>query len=77
MPVYEYVCQDCNARFDTRVSSWSEADSAECRSCASDNVRRLISRVAFMPTGSDIPMAQSSAASGGGCCGGACGCGHG
>ncbi len=76
MPVYEYVCEECSARFDTRVSTWSEADPVECRSCASENVRRLISRVAFMSPGSDLPMAKAES-SGGGCCGGHCGCGHG
>ena len=73
MPVYEYICDDCNERFELRVASFNYANSAECRSCESTNVRRQISKVAFMPTGRDIPM--SNAAPSGGCCGGGCGCG--
>jgi putative FmdB family regulatory protein len=73
MPVYEYVCEDCNERFEARVGSWSQADSAHCKSCDGENVRRLISRVAFMSVGSDIPM-SSAQPSTGGCCSGSCGC---
>jgi len=75
MPVYEYVCQDCKDRFDARVASFEEADGARCRSCSSANVRRLVSRVAFMSVGSDIPLSASSSGSDG-CCGGSCGCRH-
>jgi putative FmdB family regulatory protein len=73
MPVYEYVCDDCNERFDLRVASFTQADAAHCRTCDSANIKRQISQIAFMPTGYDIPV--STAPSSGGCCGGNCGCG--
>jgi putative FmdB family regulatory protein len=76
MPVYEYVCDHCNARFEARVASWKEADSATCTSCSGTSLKRLVSRIAFMPGGSDLRMSARPSGSAGGCCGGACGCGH-
>lgn len=76
MPVYEYVCQDCNHRFDARVPSWREADSASCESCSSDNIKRVVSRVALMGDSRDIPVTSVPNGPNGGCCGGSCGCHH-
>ena len=74
MPVYEYVCDDCNARFERRVAHPDEGAEVSCRECESDHVRRAISRVAFIGTNGALPMSSTSD---GGCCGGACGChGH-
>lgn len=72
MPVYEYVCQDCDDRFDTLVRNLDAADAVTCSGCESTNVRRLIS--AFAVSGRDDPLTVSPTASGG-CCGGSCGCG--
>lgn len=71
MPVYEYVCQSCGGQFDQLVRSLDAADAVTCDSCASPNVRRLISSFA-MVGGLDEPMAPR--ASSGGCCGGGGGC---
>ncbi|HLJ67986.1 MAG TPA: zinc ribbon domain-containing protein [Chloroflexota bacterium] len=73
MPVYEYVCEDCNDRFDRLVRSFSVADEVECERCSSPHVRRLIS--SFAVSGLDDPITPR-ASTGGGCCGGSCGCGH-
>jgi putative FmdB family regulatory protein len=74
MPVYEFVCQDCNSRFDTLVRSYSASNEVACKDCESENVRRLVST--FAVSGFDDPMAAASQPSaGGGCCGGSCGCG--
>lgn len=75
MPLYEYICDDCHQRFDRRVATFDKVDAINCASCESANVRRQISRVAFMSTGHDIPV--SNASESGGCCGGSCACGHG
>ncbi len=72
MPVYEYVCSDCETRFERRVA-WSAADSVDCTACGGSHVRRAVSRVALM--GSDSREIPVQAGSGGGCCGGSCGCG--
>ena len=75
MPVYEYACHDCNARFDTLVRHRDLADSVTCKECSSANVRRLVSGFA-MVGGYDDTFVPSQMASGGGCCGGSCGCRH-
>ena len=64
MPVYEYVCEDCNAQFQKRVPSFKDADTVACQSCSSSNIQRMISRVAFVGGGSrDIPVSTGASAS--------------
>jgi putative FmdB family regulatory protein len=75
MPLYEFECQECHGKFDALVRSFSAADDVACQECSSSNVKRLIST--FAVSGFDDPMTASAARStGGGCCGGSCGCGH-
>ena len=64
MPIYEYVCDDCGARYERIVLSKSTV--IECPKCASAKHTLQISVFAAHGNG-----AKSS---GGGCCGGACGC---
>ncbi|NPV07184.1 MAG: zinc ribbon domain-containing protein [Anaerolineae bacterium] len=62
MPLYEYACQTCGARFE-RVCSAARADEpAACQSCGGTEVRRLLSRFAAFSKGS-----AGSHAVGGGC----------
>lgn len=74
MPVYEYICKDCNRKFDALVPNLSVADSTRCRHCSGHNLRRVVSSFAMIGGVDDsvIPVQSSS----GGCCGGSCGCGH-
>lgn len=48
MPYYDYRCQDCRRRV-RYFFTYEEYDTAEptCTHCGSDNVQRLISRVAL------------------------------
>jgi putative FmdB family regulatory protein len=75
MPVYEYVCKDCNRKFDTLVRNLAAADDVTCSTCSSANVRRLVSGFATIG-GYDDQMVPRQTANGGGCCGGSCGCSH-
>lgn len=72
MPLYEYHCDTCESEF-TKRRAIKEADAPiECPECASQKVTRKLSLfIAF--TKNDSGM--QSASGGGGCCGGACGCG--
>lgn len=77
MPVYEFVCGDCNTQFDTLVRSFQASDEVTCRDCESANVRRLVST--FAVSGFDDTLVATGSLAdtgGGGCCGGSCGCGH-
>lgn len=75
MPVYEFVCTDCQNRFDTLVRSFDTTDAVTCGRCESGNVRRLVSSFATVG-GLDDPVTPMQNTRSGGCCGGSCGCGH-
>jgi putative FmdB family regulatory protein len=77
MPLYEYRCNACSETFDLLRPMADRTLQAICPSCESATTMPLISRVAAVvssaaPSRSAAPAPR---ASGGGCCGGACGCG--
>ena len=71
MPIYEYVCMECESHFEELVRNGEEPD---CPDCSSANVRRQFSVFAMSGGTAEQPTFRSSG--GGGCCGGSCGCGH-
>ena len=65
MPIYEYICQDCDHRFDRY---WPTAASAQdqqpdCPDCASTATRRTISQVAVLGKLGGLTPQERSAAS--------------
>jgi putative FmdB family regulatory protein len=53
MPLHEYACKECG-RKDTRlVLKKGDEGALKCRQCGSDQLKRLISRVAIHRTESD------------------------
>ena len=71
MPIYEYACQACGRHFEKLVHAQS---SVACPACDSPRVSRQLS-VVGVRTGSRFSSDSGAApASGGGCCGGGCGC---
>ena len=66
MPLYEYLCEDCERSFE-RLSSIAGADDALCPSCGGSDTRRLLSVIGGLAT-------QSKQVSSGCACGGACSC---
>ena len=79
MALYEYKCAECGERFDLRRPMSAADDVAECPECGSSTSRRVISNFASINPGASSlatkPMMDARIASGGGCCGGGCGCG--
>ena len=67
MPIYEYVCMECESHFEELVRNGHEPD---CPDCGAANVRKQFSVFATQGTGQQQP----SLGGGGGCCGGSCGC---
>ena len=53
MPIYEYRCEDCGRLTSILVRSFSETPSPRCNRCQSDNLRKLISRVAVLRSEED------------------------
>jgi putative FmdB family regulatory protein len=69
MPIYEFVCMECESHYEELVAMGASAD---CPDCGSANVRKQIS--VFAAHG--VESGPASFGGGGGCCGGSCGCGH-
>lgn len=73
MPIYEYRCRGCGKDFEKYVARAGNA--VACPSCESGDVSRKLSVFGMKSDGGLVPSgAMSSMGSGGGCCGGGCGC---
>ena len=74
MPIYEYICQDCQHEFEL-LRPMSQADAAmACARCGGENLKRKIS--AFYAESGGKAVAGMSEPSCGSCSGGNCaGCG--
>jgi putative FmdB family regulatory protein len=69
VPIYEYVCMQCESHFEELVR-YDDAAPA-CPDCGAANVRKQLS--VFAAVGGE--RETSFGGGGGGCCGGSCGCG--
>jgi putative FmdB family regulatory protein len=69
VPTYEYRCKDCATTFEVRRSMSESSAPAPCPE-GHDNTVKLLSMVSLASGGDG-----AGAPAGGGCCGGACGCG--
>lgn len=82
MPIYEYRCADCDHCFEAFVRAHDSG--AECPHCHSRKLTRELSTFAARSNGDSTAAAAAAMAhsgtstsgsfSGGGCCGGRCGC---
>ncbi len=69
MPIYEYVCRDCNSRFEV-IRPMKEADQPQhCKKCQSEHIDRMISVFVAKSGGQTITGGGCSC---GGCSGGSC-----
>jgi putative FmdB family regulatory protein len=67
MPIFEYVCKDCNSSFEKLVRG---GDKPECPSCHGRHLTQKFSVFSASTPKSAIPVPRPM----GGCCGGgACG----
>ncbi len=71
MPIYEYVCMSCESHFEELVRN---DEIPPCPDCGSEKAKKQFSVFAAHGTGTQQP--SFGGATGGGCCGGSCGCGH-
>jgi putative FmdB family regulatory protein len=77
MPMYEYVCRDCQTPFERYVRAWG--DPVSCERCRSANVEKRLSTFAMagLSSPSSAGPMRGPMGGGGGCCGGGgCGCAH-
>jgi putative FmdB family regulatory protein len=71
MPIYEYVCMECESHFEELVRN---GEAVSCPDCAASNVRKQFSVFATHSGTAEQPSVGGYSSSGG-CCGGSCGCG--
>jgi len=75
MPLYEFRCRTCDTTFELRRPMSEASDPASCPD-GHDAVRLLsVFATAGVAVGAS-PDTVPSRTSGGGCCGGGCGCAH-
>ena len=43
MPIYTYICKDCNKKFDMLVGVTLEKKELKCEKCNSTNIQRILS----------------------------------
>lgn len=48
MPIYEYLCRNCNGRFQKLVSGFGQQPLVVCPRCQSTDVNKAVSRFAVM-----------------------------
>jgi putative FmdB family regulatory protein len=69
MPIYEYVCDNCQTQFEKIVIN--KQQEIACPKCAS---KKATIQLSVFATGGSSTPSGSSSSGGGGCCGGGCGC---
>ena len=73
MPIYEYVCHDCNERYERIVLNQSAP--VTCPKCASAKNTTQLSVFAAHSNSAKSSGGSSASMGGGDCCGGGgCGC---
>lgn len=73
MPIYEYVCDECETHFERIVIN--KQQEIACPKCASKKATIQLSVFATSNGGNGASAKTSNSSfSGGGCCGGGCGC---
>ncbi len=73
MPIYEYICEDCQAEFEKIVIN--KQQEIACPKCAGKNNKIQLSVFATSNgNGTSSSGPSFSGGGGGGCCGGGCGC---
>jgi putative FmdB family regulatory protein len=71
MPIYEYICDACNERFEKIVIN--KQQDISCPKCSSKKASIQLSVFATAGSGGG-PSSSSGGYSGGGCCGGGGSC---
>jgi putative FmdB family regulatory protein len=70
MPTYAYKCRDCTEEFELARPMSESSAPATCPAGHADTVKLLTTIALGGRAGAGV------SSGGGGCCGGACGCGH-
>ena len=58
MPIYEYQCTQCGAKFEVRQAMGEDGSKLNCSKCGAPNPRRLLS--SFFSPGSSTSASETS-----------------
>lgn len=47
MPIYEYLCRNCNEKFSLLIRRIGASDTVQCPGCGAANMERLLSTFAY------------------------------
>ena len=72
MPIYEYICDDCQAEFEKIVIN--KRQEIACPKCASKKATIQLSVFSSATAGGSAKSFTPQSSGGGGCCGGGCAC---
>ncbi len=74
MPIYEYVCSACNAKFEEMRPLSQSGQDAECPKCHKTSHRKMSTFAAFTTSVSGVPQRVSgtNSSSCSGCSSGSC-----
>lgn len=64
MPIYTYVCKDCNEKFDLLIGVTSEKAELKCKKCNSRNVDKILSLFSVGNSGGKSGSSGSSCPTG-------------
>ncbi|PIE74815.1 MAG: FmdB family transcriptional regulator [Deltaproteobacteria bacterium] len=51
MPIFEFICRDCNDVFEEIIFNENEEKEVKCKKCDGSNVKKLMSAGAIRPDG--------------------------
>jgi len=63
MPIFEFICTDCNEPFEELVRSANAVDEVDCPSCGGVHVKKMISTFASKVAGTSSSSYSSSTSS--------------
>jgi len=68
MPAYDYICSDCGARFEVRMSmaAYAEGPRTVCEACGSSRVERAFTAVGVLTGGRGGAASSGASCSHGG-----------
>lgn len=72
MPIYEYICEDCQTHFEKIVLNKQQEIS--CPKCAGKRNAIQLSVFSAGPSNGASAKSSNGFSGGGGCCGGGCAC---
>lgn len=75
MPLYEYICRDCQTGFEALITTGNRDEGSACPQCGGEKVARKVSLMAshIVKSGRSGGSSEPFDCGASSCCGGSCG----